>query len=186
MPSSNTLKDQILTLFPDNNTKEISAADMRIFVNAIFNNKEELVIKAIDEADMKSKRDKIFWNSIVIITNEENSGVYVSRVNNPISLLQLDKVADLVDSAITPGTPLSEFMIEYIHKKSYANAAYSYQNNNISNIVLSTQGIDIYDINFTYTNNNISQTAIQEIGGLQVLINYAYQNNNIALKTYIF
>ena len=65
MASSNTLKDQILTLFPDNNNKEISAADMRIFVEAIFNNKEELVIKATDEADMKLKKANIFENSVV-------------------------------------------------------------------------------------------------------------------------
>ena len=187
MASSNTLKDQVLLLFPDNNNKEISAADMRIFVEAIFDNKEELVIKATDEADMKLKKANIFENSVVLITHSgEDNGVYVSRANNPISLLQLDRVADLAEGSIVPGSGLSDFMIEYQHNKSYLDADYSYLNNNISNIKLKDGVTNIYDINFTYTDNNISQTAVEEIGGQLVLINYGYANNNIANKTFVF
>ncbi len=186
MASNNTIKDQILTLFPDNNTQEISAADMRIFVHSIFGNKEELVNKYTDEAEMKLGNSKIYENSVVIITHGgDNTGVYISRVNQPISLLQLDKIADLADGSAIPGTPISDFMIEYIHNKSYLDAVYSYTNNNISNIALNQGITQIYDINFTYTNNNISQTAIQEIGGSQVLVNYSYTGKNITSKTYV-
>ena len=184
MASSNTLKNQIFTLFADNDNKEISAADMRIFVEAIFDNKEELVIKATDEADMKSKRAEIFESSVVLITHSGlESGVYVSRANNPISLLQLDKIADLADGTVTPGSGLSDFMIEYQHNKSYLDADYSYASGNISNIKLKDGVINIYDINFTYTDNNISQTAILEIGGQQVIISYSYTGSNITSKT---
>jgi len=186
MASSNTIKDQILTLFPDNNEREISAADMRIFVHSIFNNKEELVIKATDEQDMKEQKSKIFEGSVVLITHDgDNSGVYVSRANNPISLLQLDKVADLADGSITPGSPLSNFMIEYTHNKSYLDAEYFYNSGNISNIKLKSGGVQIYDINYTYTLGDISQTSIQEINGQQVIISYEYTNNNINSKTYV-
>lgn len=186
MASSNTIKDQILTLFPDNNEQEISAADMRIFVHSIFNNKEELISKATDEADMKANNSKIYENSVVLITHAgAESGVYVSRANNPISLLQLDKVADLAEGGIVPGTGLSDFMIEYQHNKAYLDAEYNYYESNISNIKLNEGVTQIYDINFTYTSGNISQTAIQEVGGQQVLINYSYADNNITTKTYV-
>ena len=185
MESSNTINDQIITLFPDNNEQEISAAYMRIFVHSIFNNKEELICKATDEADMKLNNSKIYENSVVLITHAgAESGVYISRANNPISLLQLDKVADLAEGGIVPGSGLSDFMIEYQHNKAYLDAEYNYYESNISNIKLNEGVTQIYDINFTYTNNNISQQAIQEIGGQQVIISYGYLNNNISTKTY--
>jgi len=188
MASSNTLKNTILELFPDNLNKEISAADMRVFVNAIFDNKEEIVIKAWDETEMKTLRDKIFEGSVVMITHSgEESGVYVSRANNPISLLQLDKVADLAEESIIPSSAMEDFMVRYVHNKAYLNAEYSYTNNNISNIKLNEGVAQIYDINFTYTDNNITQTAIEEIESThQVIITYGYLNNNISTKTYIF
>ncbi len=187
MASSNTLKDTILELFPDNNNKEISAADMRIFVAAIFDHKEELVIKAQDEADMKSQNANIFEGSVVLISQGDEAGVYISRANNPISLAQLDKVADLAEGGTTPGTDLSDFMIEYIHDKSYLDAEYFYTDGNISNTKLSESTTQIYDINYSYTDGNITQTSIEEIvDGGQVLINYSYISGNIATKIYIF
>lgn len=188
MASSNTLKDQILTLFPDNNNKEISAADMRIFVNAIFDNKEEIVIKAIDAADMRDQRAKIFESSVVLITHAgDESGVYVSRANNPISLLQLDKVADLAEGGIIPGSGLSDFMIEYIHNKAYLDAFYSYTAGNISKILLKEGAITIYEVNFSYTGANITQTSIEEVSSTHhTLITYAYSGKNISSKTYVF
>ncbi len=187
MASNNPAKDLILTLFPDNNTQEISAADMRIFVHSIFNTKEEIITKATDEQDMKSKNTRIYENSVVLITHADTeNGVYISRVNNPISLLQLDKVADLSQGSTVPGTALSDFMIEYTHNKSYLDAVYSYISGNISNIKLKDQSVDIYDINFTYTSGNITQTAIQEINSaVQVLINFTYTSGNITQKTFI-
>ena len=186
MASSNTTKDLILELFPDNNTQEISAADRRIFVHSIDNTKEELIIKAIDEADMKDNNTRIYENSVVIITGSgSENGVYVSRVNTPISLLQLDKIADLAEGAVLPGSALADFMLEYQHLKIYLDAEYSYLNGNISNIKLKEGISQIYDINFLYQDGNITQTAIQEIAGQQVIISYFYTDNNISSKTYI-
>lgn len=186
MASSNTLKDQVLLLFPDNNTKEISAADMRVFVESIFDNKEELVIKATDTADMKSQNAKIFENSVVLITGSgSENGVYVSRANNPISLAQLDKIADLADGIIDAQSELALFMTNYTHYKSYLNAVYSYTGKNISNIALNDGAIQLYDINFTYTDKNITQQAIQEIGGDQVIVSYFYTGKNITSKMYV-
>lgn len=186
MASNNTIKDQILTLFPDNNTQEISASDMRIFVHSIFGNKEELVNKATDEADMKINNTKIYENSVVLITAAGvDSGVYVSRVNQPISLLQLDKIADLAEElGGISGTPISDFMIKYTHDKSYLNAVYSYTGKNISNTALYDGVSQIYDINYTYSGKNITQTAIQEVGGQQVIVSFLYTGNNITSKNY--
>lgn len=185
MASNNTIKDQILTLFPDNNTQEISASDMRIFVHSIFGNKEELVNKATDEADMKINNTKIYENSVVLITAAGvDSGVYVSRVNQPISLLQLDKIADLAEGTVTPDSDISNFMIKYTHDKSYLNAVYSYTGKNISNTALYDGVSQIYDINYTYSGKNITQTAIQEVGGQQVIVSFLYTGNNITSKNY--
>ena len=180
------IKDLILELFPDNNTMEISAADMRIFIHSVFNTKENLIVKATDEADMKSKKSDIFLNSVVIITHAgSESGVYISRSNNPISLLQLDKVADLADGSAIPGTPISDFMVKYIHNKSYLNAEYVYASGNIIQTKLKSQGNNIYVIDYTYSSGNLSQTAIQEIGATVLCtINFAYTNGNITSKTY--
>lgn len=188
MASSNTLKNTILELFPDNNNKEISAADMRVFVNAIFDHKEELVIKAQDEEDMKTKNADIFERSVVLISHAgDESGVYISRANNPISLLQLDKVADLAEGGVTPGTGLSDFMIKYIHNKSYLDAYYTYSGKNISNTALKEGTTQIYDINYTYSGKNINSTSIEEIvDGGHVIITYNYNLGKISSKTYIF
>jgi len=108
MASSNTLKDQILALFPDNNNREISALDMRTFVDAVFDSKEELVIKVPTAADIKIQKLKIFEKSIVIIEEETaNNGVYVSNVNNPISINQLTKIADTFIGSPGSGNLLS-------------------------------------------------------------------------------
>jgi len=187
MASSNTLKNAILELFPDNNNKEISAADMRAFVNTIFDNKEELVVKIIMKSELKANKSKIFEGSIVLITADgDDTGVYVSKANNPISILQLERVADLANGSISPSTPISDFMIEYTHQKNYLNAEYIYSGKNIIQTLLKDETVNIYSVDYLYTGNNISQTSITEIGTSKtVYINFSYTNNNITDKIYI-
>lgn len=188
MASSNTLKDQILTLFPDNNTKEISAADMRIFVNSVFDNKEELVQKVETAADIKTNNAKIFWHSIVIIYNSiEDNGVYLSKANNPISILQLEKIADISSGTGGPNLgDLGDFMVDFIHAKSYSDAEYFYSDGDIIKTELTQETVRTYDIDYTYTNGYITLTSITEIlTGNIVHITFGYLDNNIKTKTYV-
>lgn len=106
MASSNNLKNQILALFPDNNNKEISAADMRVFVNAVFDNKEEIVVKIPGAADIKLNKDRIFEKTIVILESSDK-GIWLSRVNNPISISQLTLIASLDGTPIFTGGNLN-------------------------------------------------------------------------------
>ena len=96
MASSNTLKDEILALFPDNLVQEISALDMRNYVHGIFDNKEELIVKVETAQDIKLNKLKIFEKSLISIYNDgPNNGLWMSTANNPIRLTQFIKIADL-------------------------------------------------------------------------------------------
>ncbi len=187
MASSNPLKDQILTLFPDNNTKEISASDMRIFVNTIFNSKEELVTKVETKEDIKDNNSTIFWNSVVIIWNSlEDNGVYLSKANNPISILQLEKIADISSENPHSLSDLGDFMVDFLHAKSYSDAEYFYQNGDITKTELTQETVRTYDINYTYTTGDITLSSITELlTGNIVHISFGYDGGNISTKTYV-
>lgn len=102
MASSNTIKNDILALFPDNNTREISASDVRAFVEGVFGDREVVIVKIATASDLASQSSKIFEDSIVIVYNEPaNNGVYLSVTNNPYSLTQLKKIAGLLEGTAT-------------------------------------------------------------------------------------
>lgn len=188
MASSNILKDQILELFPDNNTKEITAADMRIFVNSIFDSKEEFVQKIETADDIKLNNSKIFENSVVIIWNDYiNNGVYISKANNPISILQLIKIANL-STTTEDDSDLSNFINQYNKNKNYSDSLYFYDlDGNIIKTELTTQGIRTYNIFYTYTLGDITLLSIEDIiANNAVHINFSYLNGNISQKIYVF
>ncbi len=129
--TNNTLKDSILDLFPDNNNHEITAEDMRIYVGAIFDNKEELVIKIPNEASIPANNTKIFEASLVIVYDDHGkTGLYVSKVNQPSTLSEMIKISSLdfddnyrviftdgindMDAGYTPQNPLSVATKEYV------------------------------------------------------------------------
>ena len=91
--TNNTIKDQVLALFQDNNDNEISAADMRVYIEAIFNSKEEVITKIALASDLASNKDGIYEGSLVIIYNDgNNSGLYLSTINQPTLLSDLIKI----------------------------------------------------------------------------------------------
>ena len=71
----NTTKDQVLSLFFDNTTEEISAHDVRDFVNAIWEDSERNIHKLQKISDIYSN-NKIFQGELVTVseetTNSEN------------------------------------------------------------------------------------------------------------------
>lgn len=82
------LKEQVLNLFLDNLSGNISAADIRYFIEHIFNSKENLIRKANDSNDLIFVDYPIQENDLVVITEENNlnsrNGLYYSTKLNPL------------------------------------------------------------------------------------------------------
>jgi len=96
--TNNNLKDQILALFPDNNNFEITASDMRTYVEAIFNDKEVVIIKIKQLSDLAANNSNIYEGSLLVIYNDDdvnNVGIYLSKVNQPVlptDLIQVSRI----------------------------------------------------------------------------------------------
>ncbi len=91
--TNNDTRDQIIALFPDNFDNEISAQDMRTYINAIFDTKEELTVKIATATDISLYNANIYEGSMVIIFNDaENTGIYLSTVNQPTNISELIKL----------------------------------------------------------------------------------------------
>jgi len=107
--SNNDLKDQILALFPDNNNYEITAADMRIYIEAIFGDKEVVIIKIRNLSDLPANNSNIYEGSLVVIysdVNSDNIGLYLSKVNqptNPSDLIQLSNISGVAAGSFERG-----------------------------------------------------------------------------------
>jgi hypothetical protein len=61
------LKQQTLNLFLDNQTQDITSADMRMFVNNIFDTKENSVLKITDISQFPGITATVLKDDIVII-----------------------------------------------------------------------------------------------------------------------
>ena len=80
-----SIKNKILNLFLDNNRKDITPSDMRIFVNNIFDTKEN-TIRKLDEINDLNRvyPNPILKNDIILIYNDfENNGIYLVKKDNP-------------------------------------------------------------------------------------------------------
>lgn len=106
--TNNTTKDQVLTLFPDNNNNEINAADMRTYVEAVFDDKEVYVTKLRRITDLAGSNANIYEGSLVVVFNDpdpQKIGIYISKLNQPtvehdlqqISIISNEDVIDLSD-----------------------------------------------------------------------------------------
>jgi len=91
------LKQSILNLFEDNAVGAISAEDLRIFVNTIFDSKENEIkvfdnLSDIDVYRLQNPEYPINQNDAIIIKDPNNTntikerGLYISLVDNPSSL----------------------------------------------------------------------------------------------------
>ena len=93
----NTLtKDQILNIFTDNVRGDITPADLRLFVDAIYTAKEDKIIKIMDPRlfDFGSLNE----NQLVLITEENNkhgrNGIYIALRKGPGSYDELELITD--------------------------------------------------------------------------------------------
>jgi len=93
--TNNTVKDSILTLFPDNNTNEISAADMRTYVEGVFADKEVKVSKINTLSNLAANNANIYEGTLVVVYRDNivgNIGLYISTVNQPTSSSELIQI----------------------------------------------------------------------------------------------
>lgn len=98
MATNNNIKDQVLLLFPDNNNSEITAANMRMYVEAIFAESEVVINKIDTLGNLAFNNSTIYEGSLVVIHNDipSNIGIYVSRVNQPTNPSQLVQISTIV------------------------------------------------------------------------------------------
>lgn len=132
MASNNNIKDQILALFPDNNNFEITAADTRTYVEAIFNDKEVVIIKIKTMNDLAANNSNIYEGSLLVVYNDtdrNNIGIYLSKVNQPASpadLIQVSKITGAFDGCFERGGLVYDNLKYYLVGDivSYQNNAY--------------------------------------------------------------
>lgn len=92
---SDLIQSQTIDLFPDNTVSAITAADLRTFVNNIFNYKEAVIIKIDKISNLGTNNLKIFKDSIVVVYDDGvDTGIYVSNINNPARIEDLSKLSD--------------------------------------------------------------------------------------------
>jgi hypothetical protein len=102
--TNDTLKQETLVLFADNITNEISASDMRQYVENIWLKSEDKIYKINKFADLPTNNVRIFENSIVAILDEGlESGLYLSLSNQPIDKSELKLISGLPISTISDG-----------------------------------------------------------------------------------
>jgi len=94
--TNNDTKDRVLALFPDNNEYDISAGDMRAYIEAIFSDKEVQVIKIATSNDIPFNNTNIYEGSLVVIyrgTTPDEKGLYLSTINQPLDISQLIRIS---------------------------------------------------------------------------------------------
>jgi len=186
----NPTKDAVLALFPDNNTQEISAADIRTFVNAVFDVKEDLVIKLDLASDLILEKSRIFYRTIVIVENDtkELNGIYLSKVDNPINIVQCTKITNINEYVnIFPDHTAESFINKYEnYKESYEANFYYDINDDISSLeVVDSSNVIYYTVEFSYDiNGNISSKKIIDSDGNYAIITFSY-NLDIITNKYI-
>ena len=87
-----TTKDQIIALFQDNLDNEISASDMRVYIEAIFDTKEEIITKINTFDDLLANNTHIYEGSLVVIYSGVDTGLYLSIINQPQAITDFIKI----------------------------------------------------------------------------------------------
>ena len=170
--TNNGTKDQILDLFPDNNEYEISARDMRTYIEAIFGDKEVQVIKIASASDIPFNNEHIYEGSLVVIYRggDIETGLYISTINQPLDITQLIKVAGLGGggSSLPPGQD-GDILI-------YKDGSWI-ASEKLSNIQSKTELIDLYK----EAENNYFKEILYNTEGNITQINI-YQDNTKNVK----
>ena len=159
MASNNTTEQDILALFPDNFTNEISAADMRNYVNLLFNDREVKVVKVDTVVNLAANNADIYEGTLVTIWadyNQNRVGLYLSKVNQPTLITDLIQLSSITGEDVDGSI----------------NYTYDYQIE-----------LEVNNIPETYTNIVSLTTPNRESGVYEVgmSVNYNFDQNNKSL-----
>jgi len=144
MASNNTTEQEVLALFPDNFDNEISAEDMRTYVNSVFSDKETKVIKIDSVINLSANNSNIFEGSIVIFWNDYNQnriGVYISKINQPTTITDLIQISTITGEDV---------------------------DGSINYTVDFEENLDILDVSDTFTNVMTLTTPLREAGKYEI------------------
>ena len=114
MASNNKAEQDILALFPDNFTNEISAEDMRTYVSSIFSDKETIVKKIDRIVNLGANNENIYEGSLVVFWNDEDVnriGLYISKINQPTGITDLIQISTITGEDITVVQDTKEIVI---------------------------------------------------------------------------
>ena len=102
---STQLKNDVLNLFPDNATGEISPADLREFVNTIFDSKENVIYKKNTSAEIPLDNTYVETNDLMVILNGNDRGIYRVINNQPTDLNDLELIIAPNDTTLPDCPP---------------------------------------------------------------------------------
>ena len=155
MASNNTTKQDILALFPDNTNNEITAEDLRISVENLFNDKETPILRIDRLNNLAFNNTRIYEGSLLIIYADNNTGLYLSKINQPLLDTDLIKIAE-----INSNIQVQEF--EYIAAQDQVNFTGNDNNGkdlslnvNNNNVSIYRNGRKILSHEFTFNNNSV-------------------------------
>jgi len=100
MASNNISRDEALSLFLENINGDITAEDMRLFVNGIFDDKEVIIRKYQEFDDLITDNADVYEGSLVAIYGDNclsDLGIYMSLANQPTSSSQFKKLTNKLD-----------------------------------------------------------------------------------------
>jgi len=100
MASNNPSLDAALALFLDNIVGDITAQDMRIFVENVFNDKEVKINKFPEFSDLFASNTEVYEHSLVTIYDphlKDEMGLYLSLANQPTAQSQFIKITNRLD-----------------------------------------------------------------------------------------
>jgi len=185
MASNNNTKQIILDLFIDNVTNDISASDMRSFINSSFDTKEEIIIKIDTLNNLSANNSNIYEGSLVIIWNDKpNNGVYLSVINQPLDindLILIQATTSIVLESLNPYNKVTQdyehFLYNFNNFKENNNSKFYYNGDGTLNY---EDGIDrnstiIYNTSFVYDSGKLIEKIILNIeNNDQVTISMTY------------
>jgi hypothetical protein len=125
----NPIKDETLNLFPDNTDGDITASDMRQYIDNIWKDKERKINKYpnLSEAFAHSE---LYQLDIFLITKEpiqSKNGIYVSLINQPNNETEIVQVANLTKNDVLEVPVYNEMLLLNVNKGDICTVTQDFQ-----------------------------------------------------------
>jgi len=125
----NPIKDETLNLFPDNTDGDITASDMRQYVENVWKDKERKINKypTLSEA---FQHPELYQLDIFLITKEpiqSKNGIYVALINQPNNENEIVQVANLTKNEVLEVQTYDEMVSLNVNKGDICTVLENYQ-----------------------------------------------------------